>query len=336
MLQVSDLTSEPSTAVDRGVIAWLLEGDPVIAFQTRRDLLDETEPEYAATQARIASEGWGQAYLAARRPDGHWGDSFYFPKWTSTHYTLLDLRNFGLPPDNEQARESVDLIATTEKRPDGGVGPAKESPASDVCVAGMFLNYASYFGEPVESLRSVVDFLITMTMADGGFNCRLNRSGARHSSLHSTVSVLEGFQTYLDTGYRYRADELREIAAGAREFILIHRFFRSDRTGEIIHPSFLKFAVPPRWKYNILRALDHFAAAGAAHDVRMNHALQVVVGRRRKDGRWNAEATHPGEVHRKLETPRRPGRWVTLIALRVLKAFDKDIEQGEDTQAVVE
>lgn len=39
----------------------------------------------------------------------------------------------------------------------------------------------------------------------------------------------------------------------AREFLLQHRLFESDRTGEVIHSSLLRFAFPPSWRYNILR-----------------------------------------------------------------------------------
>ncbi|MBI9095784.1 MAG: hypothetical protein JEY71_12990 [Sphaerochaeta sp.] len=47
----------------------------------------------------IPTEGFGKQYLDAQNPDGHWGISYYHPKWTSTHYTLLDLRNLEVPSD---------------------------------------------------------------------------------------------------------------------------------------------------------------------------------------------------------------------------------------------
>lgn len=84
---------------------------------------------------------------------------------------------------------------------DGGIGPGKSQAVSDVCVNGMFLNDASYFGE-AEDMR-VVDFILAQRMPDGGFNCQLNRSGAHNSSLHSTLSVLEGIQEYAQQGYRH-------------------------------------------------------------------------------------------------------------------------------------
>ena len=305
------------------VTDWLLDGDPAIEFQARRDLLDERGQKARSARGRIATEGWGRRLLAQRHVDGHWGRGFYQPKWTCSHYTLLDLRNLEIEPTHPKTRDSIHGIATTEKRTDGGIGPGSEAHKSDVCVNGMFLNYASYFGEPESELTSIVDFLISQHMADGGFNCRSNRSECHHSSLHSTLSVLEGFHEYRKRTYQYRSDEIAAIIEEAREFILIHRFFRSDRTGAIIQPSFLRFTYPPRWKYHALRALDHFAVSGVPWDDRMLDLLNLIVDRRRPDGRWFGAASHPGAVHFKMEPARQPSRWATIAALRTLKAYGR-------------
>lgn len=304
---------------DKRVIDWLLEGDVAIRYQTHRDLLGRERPDL---RRRIAQEGWGKRFLDCRYRDGSWGEGFYRPKWTSSHYTLLDLKTLGILPDHPLIRESVHRIILDEKGEDGGIDPSATIGKSDVCINGMFLNYACYFGEPQEGLCSVVDFVLRQQMHDGGFNCRKNRTGARHSSLHSTLSVLEGILEYSRNGYEYRVDELEKAAVEAREFILRHRFFRSDRTGRIIRPEFLRLSFPPRWKYNILRALDYFRDAGIPADERMSDALGEIQFRRRADGRWPLHAAHPGKVHFVMETGRSPSRWNTLIALRVLRAYD--------------
>ena len=184
----------------------------------------------------------------------------------------------------------------------------------------MFLNYATYFGAPENELESVVDFILAQRMTDGGFNCRLNRSGARHSSMHSTLSVLEGISEYVQNGYNYRITELQHAAEEGREFLLRHRLFKSDRTGLIIRQDFLRLSYPPRWKYNILRALDYFRASGAPWDPRMSDAVAELVSRRRADGRWLLASAHRGETHLTMETAGQPSRWNTLLALRVLKS----------------
>ncbi len=300
------------------IVNWLMSGDPSIAYQTKRDLLGQDDP---GLQALISMEGWGQAILSKQHPDSSWGKGFYQPKWTSTHYSLLDLKELQIPQDNPQAKAAIAHILATEKLPDGGLGPAKTIHASDLCVAGMFLNYACYFRHPQQELKSLVDFSLSQELADGGYNCRLNRSGARHSSVHSTLSMLEGIEEYRRQGYSYRLEDLLASARRGREFLLRHRLYKSDRTGEIIHKSLLQFTYPARWKYNILRALDYFQRAGCDWDERMEDAWQVVLSKRSKDGRWLTAAQHPGERHLIMEPGRRPSLWNTLLAMRVHQRF---------------
>jgi hypothetical protein len=300
------------------LIKWLLKGDVSIQYQVYRDLLSTDREDL---RNKIEREGWGARFLSKRKADGHWGIRFYQPKWISSHYTLLDLRNLCISPDNTMIRESIDMIASDEKGPDGGIGPFGALQKSDVCVNGMFLNYASYFKTAEEKLKSVVDFILTEHMADGGFNCRSNGSGAVHSSLHTTCSILEGITTYKFNGYTYRLNELKKAEQAAKEFILIHQLFISDRTGEIINKDFLRLSFPSRWRYDILRALDYFQYSKTTWDERMNAAIQVLLKKRNKDLTWNLQAKHPGQVHFDMEKAGKPSRWNTLRALRILKYF---------------
>lgn len=304
---------------EQEIIAWLLEGDVSIQYQVHRDLLGKDRIDL---QGKIATEGWGKTFLSKRNSNGHWGDRFYQPKWISTHYTLLDLRNLNLSQNNPEAKDAITLVLREERAEDGGValGPST-AIHSDVCVNAMFLNYASYFNKTEQQLHSVVDAILNEKMPDGGFNCRTTRSGAKHSSLHTTTSVLEGLLEFQKSGIAYRANEISEAIKSAEEFILLHRLFRSDRTGEVISNAFLKFPYPCRWKYDILRAMDYFQYAGRKWDDRMTDALDVLLQKRNKDGTWNVQAAHPGQVHLVMEKAGRPSRWNTLRALRVLKHF---------------
>lgn len=303
---------------EKEIIGWLLQSDLAITYQVHRDLLNKERKDL---QKRIATEGWGARFMKERNANGHWGRGFYPPKWISSHYTLLDLRNLCFPPDASLVKETIDKIIDEEKGPDGGVGPGRSISGSDVCVNGMFLNYACYFGTQEEKLKSVVDFILSQKMKDGGFNCRSNRSGAVHSSLHSTLSVLEGITEFEFNSYSYRIHELKNAEASAKEFILQHQLFLSDRTGEIIHKDFIKLSYPGRWRYDILRALDYFRYSNTPWDKRMEPAIEVLLNKRNKDGSWNVQAHHPGQVHFVMEKAGKPSRWNTLRSLRVLKKF---------------
>ncbi|NHF59605.1 hypothetical protein FK220_009655 [Flavobacteriaceae bacterium TP-CH-4] len=298
--------------------AWLLKGDVAIQYQVHRDLLSSERPNL---QDRIAQEGWGARLLSERKENGHWGREFYYPKWTSSHYTLLDLRNLCFPTDNRLIKESIDMILNTCLAEDGGIR-LLQAQKSDVCVNGMFLNYASYFKADGAQLESVIDCLLKEQMPDGGFNCRSNRSGCVHSSLHSTLSVAEGMTEYLQNRYSYRKKEVALALTASQEFMLLHRLYLSDRTGKIINKDFLRLSYPRRWRYDILSALDYFRHAGVAWDDRMRPALDVLLRKRNKEGTWNVQAKHPGQTYFDMEKAGKPSRWNTLRALRVLRHFE--------------
>ena len=304
---------------DQKLLDWLLKGDVAIQYQVYRDLLNTDRPDL---KERIVKEGWGAQYLSSRNKNGHWGLDFYQPKWISSHYTLLDLRNIEISNQCKPAQETIKMVLKENKAPDGGINPARSVIQSDVCVNGMFLNYAAYFETKEEDLQSIVDFILSQQLPDGGFNCQFNRQGARHSSLHSTLSVIEGILEYEKQGYTYRLNELRKTAAESREFILLHKLYQSHQTGKIISDKMLMLSYPSRWRYDILRALDYFRYAGVKYDDRMEDALNVLIKKQRNDQSWPLQCKHPGQTHFDMEKTGQSSKWNTLRALRVLNHFE--------------
>ena len=302
------------------VIEWLLQGDVSIQYLTKKYLLNEDINKLHNLRKRIAAEGWGKGFLDARTPFGHWGRGFYQPKWVSSHYTLLDLRYLEIEPA-EPMSETIALILDHSTAQDGSMNEARSKPSGDVCVNGMFLNYAAFFGTPEEQLKSIVDYLLDNIMPDGGFNCEGKTKGAKHSSMHTTLSALEGIWEFIKAGYQYRVDELHQAKLNAEAFLLMHQLFKSDKTGEVIDEKWTMLSFPSRWRYDILRALVYFTDAGTPYDSRMNTALDLLFSKRRKDGTWPVQAKHPGLVHFDMEQTGASSRFNTLRALRVLRMY---------------
>jgi hypothetical protein len=303
-------------------IEWLLEGDPAIRWQTMRDLTGDAESMVERERRRIAGEGWGARLLARQDPDGRWAggksldSGLYSPKWISTTYTMLLLRDFGLVEDNKQARKACRLLLDRGLQPDGGIGLdtwAKWTHRSETCVTGMVLSILAYFRYDDDRLDTLAGHLLEQQMPDGGWNCR-RPSGATHSSVHTTISVLEALRLYeLNRGKKARAMQMAQ--RNGREFLLVHRLFRSHRSGEIIKPIFMRFSFPPRWHYDILRALDYFQAVDAPRDPRLAEAIRIVRAARRGDGRWTLQNCYKGKTYFELERKGAPSRWNTLRAL---------------------
>jgi hypothetical protein len=303
--------------VDQSLFDWLLDADPSVAWQAQRDLADDDR--WRETRACVASEGWGRRLLELQDPDGRWANGLYTPKWTSTTYTLLQLRRLGLEPSNSQAIAGVRRLLDDARWVEGGVSYWTTHHYAERCVNGMVLSLATYFDVADPRLDGLAAMLIDSRVQDGGWNCNDYRGDTHHSSFNTTISVLEALHLWrLRSGSR-RADEA--IASG-RELLLEHRLFRSHRTGEVIDEAWTRFAFPPRWHYDVLRGLEHLREAGVAPDPRAEEAIEVVRRRRRPDGRWPVGPRHPGLEHFRMEEGRDPGRWNTLRALRVLRWWD--------------
>src|SRR5919201_2211013 len=290
------IVSRPRTGV---AIQWLLAGDPAIRWHTLRDLVGAVERTVEQERRRIAREGWGARLLARQDPEGTWAGGLssdgglYSPKWISTTYTMLMLRDFGLPSTSRQARKACRLLLDRGLQRDGGISYgtwAKWTRRSETCITGMVLSILSYFEYDDDRLDAIAMHLLEQQMTDGGWNCQ-RADGATHSSVHTTISVLEGLRHYeLHRGRQLR--EMRLAQRRGREFLLVHRLFRSHRTGEVIKPIFIRFSFPPRWHYDILRALDYFQAVNAPYDQRLGEAINIVRRSQRDDGLWSLQQSH--------------------------------------------
>jgi len=68
-------------------VAWLMDGDPVIRWQTMRDLMGEPESAWQAERGESVLRGWGAQYLKCLRPDGAWPPG----RWTMRSSTLRQI-----------------------------------------------------------------------------------------------------------------------------------------------------------------------------------------------------------------------------------------------------
>ncbi len=303
------------------VLDWLLDSDPAIRWQVLRDLTDATAADVAAERALVASRGWGARLLALQGEDGQWDGGTYFPQpyddaeagqpWTATTYSLLLLREFGLDPGSDAARTAVARVRANTRWEEGNQ-PFFEGEV-EPCINGMTVALGAYFGEPVDG---VVARLLAEQLDDGGWNCEAER-GSTRSSFGTTINVLEGLLEYIRA-----VGATAEVAAARQageDYLLERSLMRRKSSGEVIDPAWLQFSYPTRWQYDVLRGLDYFRAGGAEPDARIAEAAELVRSKRRPDGTWPLENSHPGRVHFRLEEDDgRPSRWNTLRALRVL------------------
>jgi hypothetical protein len=291
---------------------WLLDSDPAIRWQVMRDLADASPATVAAERARISHEGLGAEILGRQGSDGPWhrADS---PDWLPTLFTMLLLRSTGVDRAEPSVEAAVQRLAEGFRwDAEFGSKPLFEGEV-EPCINGGTLALGAYFGRPTESLARR---LVREQLGDGGWNCEAPKSS--RSSFHTTICVLEGLLEY-----ERAAGSAPEIAAARRrgeEYLLERGLFRRLSTGEVANPEFLELAFPPRYHYDVLRALDYFRNASVQPDPRIGDAVHLIESRRQADGRWILDRAYDEALDFSVgESAGQPSRWNTLRALRVLR-----------------
>jgi hypothetical protein len=296
-------------------IDWLLDADPAISWQAMRDLTSASPAAIGAERARVPHQGVGAEILACQGADGPWHLAGK-PDWLPTLYTFLLLRATGVDPADPAVDSAVACLEAgyqwDEEFRDKPFKPFFEGEV-EPCINGGVLALGAYFTRPAQSLMRR---LVSEQLDDGGWNCEAPKSS--RSSFHTTICVLEGLLEY-----ERAVGPAPEIAAARRrgeEYLLERGLFRRRSTGQVAHPAFLEFAYPPRYHYDILRALDYLRDAGVRPDARIRDALHVVESRQQADGRWLLDSAHDEALALPFgESVGEPSRWNTLRALRVLR-----------------
>lgn len=307
-------------------LPWLLDADPAIRWQALRDLTDTAPELLAQERSRVARDGLGAAILAAQQPNGAWYSEGE-PLWLSTLFSLQLLRATGADPASPEIASAIECLATQlnfsdydgcwELRPHEFGGNPFFEGEEEPCINGGVLALGGYFGHPSENLARR---LLSEQLADGGWNCEAPKSV--RSSFNTTICVLEGLLEY-----ERAVGSAPEVAAArhrAEEFLLARGLFRRLSTGLTASAEFLELAFPPRYHYNILRALEYFRASGGEPERRMREAIDLIESKRQLDGRWLLDCAYDEALPvTSGEVAGKPSHWITLSAQRVLRWYGR-------------
>jgi hypothetical protein len=205
-----------------------------------------------------------------------------YGKWRGAHWRLAALVDLGVSrghPGAVAAAEQVlewlassDRLRRIHKRViDGRV---RRCASQD----GLGLYNCIRVGVEDPRLDTLAESLVETQWPDGGWNCDV-RPGASHSSFNESWGPLLGLAAYGG----------KEAAARTADFFLLHRVYKSHRTGEPANSHILNLRYPPYWHYDVLVGLVALERSVGLDDPRTADALDYVESKRRLDGTWHAE-----------------------------------------------
>ena len=311
------------------VLDWLLEKEhPSVRYYTLVDLLDRKRNDLEAREAlsQIPRIGWAAEILSTQAPSGNWESlrSLYRPKYTATNWRAIVLADLGITAKDARIGATCDLFF--EK----WLSTRKPSLFDDpeVCVVGNLARTLARFGYADDArVRRLFDRLVSSQKDDGGWHCFPSDNGS--------LDCWEGLAAYAALQRRKWTSSIKRSVERGVEFYL-ERQLCND--GQARYEPWFRFHYPVHYYYDLLVGLDTITSLGYGKDERrLDSALEVLKEKRRADGTWNLDAVHPdlgrganyGPFKKRpkrfaLEVEGKPSKWITLVALRILKRIEED------------
>lgn len=303
-------------------IPWLLAGDdPALRYRVLVDLLDRPadDPEVRAAREAIPSSPLVAAILAAQHPNGHWAEaqSTYWPKYRATHWQLHLLAELGLPGSHPAVRRGLTCMAASIT----AIGAEDAAAQGEIlwCYTGLVLHYLSRFGlGSTEAARRAAERMLEAARLEPGWACE---HAYGRTCLWGAVKALRALAAMPAEA---RPAGASDVMASAARHLLEHDY-AGDREGigtteNGWEGDWLKFGFPSFYESDLLEALDALAAAGYAGEPAFGRLLELALPKQDGAGRWVLENSLNGRMHVEVEAKGEPSRWLTLRALRVLKA----------------
>lgn len=297
------------------VIEWLLSGDPSIRYLTHRDLLD-TPKEEVENELMLMEieEGWVHTILSNQEKNGTWKNGIINPRWTATLWVVTLLRRLGLSHHEMNFQLGGRVIFEKGQRMDGGYSHGITDPKkSIVCQSALILATMSYLRIKNPKREAIFEYLIESQMDDGGWSCK-RKEGAKTSSFHTTLIVLEGLHEYSKAN-KFNLSTIEDLQQKGHEFLLKHELIPS--LDGIVNNKFTQFTFPSRKQYSVLEAMDYFREIEYGYDERFEKAIKIIRDKK-IEGRWKADYIQDGENWCDYEEDEM-SRMISLKAMRIMR-----------------
>ena len=331
------------SALNEDPVDWLLEAEnPSVRYFTLRELLDrpESDSEVAAAKAAIMGSAPVEKILSKQEPGGYWGkpENFYMrgAKYKGTVWNLLLLAQLGADGTDERVKRACEFVLDhSYERGSGGFSISKSAEAEGgdrslilPCLTGnmawSLVRFGYYDNGRVQ--RAIGWLSQYMRFDDGETEAPKRWPYLKHDNcwgshtcfmgVVKSLKVLAEIPKIHSKGIDYTID-------ASVDFLLKHHIYKcSHNLSKTAMPEWLQFGFPYMYKTDLLEILGIMAKLDVK-DERLQEAVDVVVSKQDAQGRWMLETTLNGRMLTSIEQKDKPSKWVTLNALKVLKAYAK-------------
>jgi hypothetical protein len=322
---------------------WLLEPDvPGVRYLALRDLLDYPDDDSELRKMRSEAHRIGPiaGVLAEMEPEGYWvrPGPGYTAKYRSTVWAIILLAQLGASVnEDERIRKACAYLVDHALAP-GGKFSVSGAPSYTIdCLQGNLCWALLELGYEDVRLDEAFEWMARGVTGEGvaaateknvplryysykcgpNFACGVNGS---KSCAWGAVKVMMALGK-LPADRRTPLVE-RAIQQGI-DFLFSVEPSRAGwptRTDSKPNRSWWKFGFPVFYITDLLQVVEALALHGLAGDRRLAKTVDLICDQQDANGRWSLEYDYMGKTWINFGEKHQPNKWVTLRALRALKA----------------
>lgn len=325
-------------------LLWLLEDDsPGVRYLVLRDILalPPESAELRAARQQAHQSGPIAAILAEMEEPGYWvaPGPGYNPKYRSTVWAIILLAQLGAAIEEDQRiLQACDYLASHALTP-RGLFTASGAPSGTAdCLQGNLCWALLELGYDPMQLKWAFDWMARSVTGEGvapqedrqaelryyagkygpNFACGANN---RLPCAWGGVKVMLAFGK-LPQSMRTPLIE-RAMQQGIDFLLGVDPATAGYPNGYSDKPSgnWWKFGFPVFYVTDLLQNVEALAHLGLGQDPRLENAVAIIRDKQDSQGRWPLEYDYAGKTWVDFGPKKAPNKWVTLRALRTLKAL---------------
>ena len=324
-------------------LSWLLEkDDPGVRYLALRDLegCAETDPELIAARKSAHQTGPIAAVLSRMQNAGYWAapGAGYNPKYRSTVWAIILLAELGArAAEDERITHACAYLLDHGLTAGGQFSTNGAASGTADCLQGNLAWALLELGHDDSRLAAAFDWTARSVTGEGIAPMTDRNAAVRYyagkcgplfacGANNKLPCAWGGVKVMMALGKWPKARRTAAIKRAIKQGV---EFLFSVDPADATYPSgwapkpsgnWWKFGFPVFYVTDLLQVLEALIALGYGKDRRLSRALGIVREKQDERGRWSLDYDYAGKTWVDFGLKRQPNKWVTLRAMRVLKA----------------
>ena len=322
-------------------LKWLLEpGDIGVKYLAMRDLGGSDEKELTAAKKRAHTEGPIADVLAQMNKEGYWVQpgAGYYPKYTGTVWSIILLAQLGASIEiDERIANACSYILEHTLTKDGHF-TINGMPSGTVdCLQGNLCASLLDLGYEGPNLDKAFEWMARSVTGEGvapmkdkkapvryyAGKCGPNFACGANNKLSCAWGAVKVMLAFSKLPKGKRTSLINNAIHTGVDFLFSKDPAKADYPcGYSAKPSqnWWKFGFPVFYVTDLLQNVEALVGLGYGNDPRLSNALTIIYEKQDAQGCWPLEYDYTGKTWLDFGAKKQPNKWVTLRALRVLKA----------------